>query len=89
MKAATMTNAITITLTIESLGQIPEHHEDASPLGKKAKAYFDDGICDEPLGRQISHFGKNSTFRMIESELSSWLSDLDVRPQIHAMTLNE
>lgn len=89
MKAATMTNAITITLTIESLGQIPEHHEDTSPLGKKAKAYFNDGICDEPLDRQISHFAKNSTFRMIESELSSWLSDLDVRPQIHAMTLDD
>jgi hypothetical protein len=84
-----MTNAIAITLTIESLGQIPEHHEDASPLGRMAKAYFDDGICDEPLDRQISHFGKNSTFRMIESELSGWLSDLDVRPQIHAITLDD
>ncbi len=84
-----MANAITITLTIESLGQIPEAHEDGSPQGQKTISYFENGLCDEPLDKQLQHFGKARALQMVSEELSSWLSDLGAMPQVHAITLDD
>ena len=90
MKDLEMTtpSAIRVVLTLNSLGSIPEH-QPASPIQqKKADAYFDDGLCDEPLHEQIRHFGTITAAEMVRSELASWLSDLGTEPQIHDITFD-
>ena len=74
---------IRITLTLDNLGQIPEHQNDGSQKEKKTQQYFDDGLCDEPLEKQVALFGAAHALKMVSSEISSWLSDLGTEPQIH------
>lgn len=87
MKDPTMT-AIRIVLTLNNLGNIPEHHQDSPTQRKKAATYFDDSLYDEELHKQIAHFGTPTVTRMVTSELSSWLSDLGAEPQVHSVTFD-
>lgn len=79
--------AIRIILTIDNLGSIPEHQGETVKKQNLIDSYFDDSICDDDLQVQIQHFGKDFTEHMVRAEISSWLSDLDARPQIHSINI--
>lgn len=86
MIANTMTS-IRVELIINDLGQIPEYHQDDPTIGVKALAYFDDGVCDASLAKQVAHFGKSHVTRMLRGELQSWLEDLGTSPRIASITI--
>lgn len=82
-----MPTTIHVQLEIRDLGNIPEYHQDDPRVGQKAVAYFDDGICDAPLSKQLAHFGRQNVAHMLRGELTSWLDDLGVAPRITSITI--
>lgn len=89
MKADTMPanspTALRIVLDIGNLGAIPQHQE-TPKLTPNIEAYFNDGICDEPLQNQLKHFGIETIAHMLKNELTSWLQHLDAEPTVVSIT---
>jgi hypothetical protein len=78
-----------IELHIHNLGNIPEYHQDDPALRKKVLAYFDDGLCDEPLTAQVKHFGAKNAAKMLKGEILSWLADLGAQPTVASITITK
>lgn len=87
-KANDVTTTLRITIDIETLGRVPEYQQDCgdAALDHKIAAYFDNGLDDEPIERQLKHFGARAARKMISNEIISWLADLGTTPAIVSIT---
>lgn len=74
-----------VVLDIGNLGAIPEHQE-TPQLSSKIETYFNDGICDDSLADQLSHFGSDTAAHMLRNEITSWLEHLDAEPTVISIT---
>lgn len=80
--------SLTIVLTLDTLGEIPEHHQDGSRERALTSTYFENGMSEQPLQAQIAHFGEVRALEMVASELRSWLEDLGTRPYIQSIAVS-
>lgn len=80
--------SLTIVLTIDSLGEIPEHQQHGERENALTSTYFTDGLSERPMQDQIAHYGEARAKEMVASELRSWLEDLGTGPYIQSIAVS-
>lgn len=81
------TKTLTIVLTLDSLGDIPEKQQHAGEEIRVA-TYSDEDYGCTSIDRQLKHLGEDRAKQMVASELRSWLEDLGTGPYIQSIAVS-